>query len=130
MEWLTLIFGGLKTLAGFGDTIQSITKAITDKQIAAIQAGTEEQKAEIAADVDVLKLRRDVLIAEAPGSRVNQLVRVVLSVPAIVILWKLEIWDRVFDWGSTPKLSVEEWAYIGTVTGFYLLSRTIQVAKR
>lgn len=130
MEWLTAAFGILKTLSGFGDTVRDITKAITEKQIAAINAGTDERKAELSADVEALKLRRDVLVAEAPGSRVNMLVRVVLSIPAIILLWKLEVWDRVLDWGSTPKLSVEEWTYVWAVTGFYLLNRTIQAAKK
>ncbi len=130
MEWLTLIFGGLKTLTGFGDTVKSVSDDIANWQIKKLESGTDQLKIDADAEIEALKLRRDVLLNEVPGSRVNQLVRVILSMPAIILIWKIEVWDRVLNWGSTPKLSTEEWAYIGTVTGFYLLNRVIQIARK
>lgn len=127
---ITAIASLVQSFLGFGDTVKSITENIARVKIAQREAETNEQKIEAEAEIEALKLRRDVLVAEAPGSRVNQLFRVCLSIPALVLLAKIEIWDRALGLGSTPRLSAEEWAYIMMVCGFYLLNRTIQVARK
>lgn len=124
------MLGILTPLLGLVDPITRIAGKIADARIAAVQASTDKARIEAETEVKALEARRDVLVAEAPGSRLNQAFRIVISIPAAVILYKIEIWDRVLDWGSTPKLSVEEWTYIWMVCGFYLLGRTIQVARR
>lgn len=127
---ITAIVTVLKTLLGFADTAKSISGDIARVKVEALKAESDEKRIQAQEETKTLEARRDVLIAEAPGSRLNQLVRVLLSIPAIVLLWKIVIWDRVLNWGVTPRLSTEEWTYVWMVCGFYLLARTIQVAKR
>jgi hypothetical protein len=120
----------LSILIGLIDPVSRIFSKIADAKVALANASTDQEKIKAEERIKALEANKDVLVAEAAGSRVNQYVRVALSIPAIFILWKLEIWDRALDWGSTPKLSVEEWTYIWMVCGFYLLNRVVQVAKR
>ena len=111
--------------------VSAITKGIIEWQSKKLDATTEQQRIEADENIKTLQARRDVLVAEAAaGSTVNMWMRVWLSIPAGVILWKLEVWDRTLGWGVTDKLSVEEWAYISVVTGFYLLNRIVQIVKR
>ena len=124
------MIGIFTSLLGLVDPISRIAGKIADAKIAAINASTDKEKIAAEERGRALESHRDVLVAEASGSRINQWVRVALSIPAIWLLWKLEIWDRSLGWGSTPKLSVEEWTYIWMVCGFYLLNRTVQIAKR
>jgi hypothetical protein len=127
---LTAIPGILKALTGFADTAKSISGDIARAKIAAREAETHEKKIEAEEETKTLQVRANVLAAEAPGSRMNQFVRTLLSLPAVIVLWKIIVWDRVLGYGVTHRLSVEEWTYIWMVCGFYLLARTIQVAKR
>lgn len=127
---LGVIPGILKAFLGFADTAKSISNDIAQVKIEALKSESDEKKIQAQEETKTLEARRDVLIAEAPGSRVNQLVRVLLSIPAIVLLWKIVIFDRVLGLGFTHKLSTEEWTYVWMVCGFYLLARTIQVARR
>ena len=121
----------IKMILGIGETVKSVSNDIARVRIAAREAETEEKKAELHTEEQSLLAKRDVLVAEAAtGSRWNQGFRIVLSIPAAVILYKVIIWDRTFGFGFTHKLSTEEWTYIWMVCGFYLLNRTIQVAKR
>lgn len=124
------MIGILTSLLGFMDPISKIAGKIADAKIAAINATTDKEKIAAEERGRALESHRDVLVAEASGSRINQWVRVALSIPAIVLLWKLEIWDRVLNLGATPRLSTEEWTYVWMVCGFYLLNRTVQIAKR
>lgn len=124
------VIGLIKALLGFGETIKSVSSDIARVKVAAREAETNEKRIDAEGEAKALELRRDVLIGEAPGSRVNQLVRVVLSIPAIVFLWKVVIWDICLGWGSTDNPSQNVWVYILAVVGFYLLNRTIQVARR
>jgi hypothetical protein len=127
---LTAIPGILKALTGFADTAKSISGDIARTRIAAREAETTEKKVVAEEETKTLQARRDVLLAEAPGSRMNQLVRTLLSLPAVYILWKIIVWDRGFGWGTTDGLSTQEWSYIWMVCGFYLLARTVEIAKR
>jgi len=127
---LTAIPGILKVLTGFADTAKSISGDIAKTRIAAREAETMEKKITAEEETKTLQARANVLVSEAPGSRMNQLVRTLLSLPAVYILWKIIVWDRGFGWGVTDKLSVEEWSYIWMVCGFYLLARTVEIAKR
>lgn len=124
------ILGIIKALLGFGETVKSISGDIARVKIAARDAETNEKKIDAEAEVKALELRRDVLVAEAPGSRVNQLLRVLLSIPAVVFLWKVVIWDKVLAIGSTDDLSQNLWTYVFAVVGFYLLNRTVEIAKK
>lgn len=128
------LFGGIagiiKALLGFGETVKSISGDIARVRIAAREADTEEKRIEAQTEERALVAKRDVLIAEAPGSQWNQVFRVFISLPAAFLLWKIVVWDIILKWGVTDRLSTFVESYVLAVIGFYLLNRTIQVAKR
>jgi hypothetical protein len=122
------IIGILQAIAGFGDTVKSISGDIARVKLSAQQAQTDKARFEAEEETKTLQARRDVLIAEAPGSRMNQLLRVALSIPAVVIIWSVTI-DWLLGLKSQPP-TFEMWTYFWTVCGFYLMNRLVQVAKR
>lgn len=128
------LFGGitgiLKALLGFGETVKSVSNDIARVRIAAREADTEEKKAELHTEEKVLEARQAVLVAEAPGSRWNQGFRILLSIPALLVIWKIVIYDEMLGLGSTRIHSQEIWWYVLSVVSFYLVNRMIQVAKK
>src|SRR5689334_19532537 len=119
----------IKALLGFGETVKSISGDIARVRIAAKEAETEEKRIEAQTEEKGLLARMEVLKAESAGSRWNQGFRIFLSIPGALILWKIVIYDEMLGLGSTTIHSKEIWWYIMAVVGFYLLNRTIQVAK-
>lgn len=131
MGALTTIFGIIKALLGFGETIKSVSNDIARVRIAAREADTEEKKAELHAEETGLLAKQAVLVAEAAtGSRWNQGFRIFISLPAAFVLWKIVVYDEMLQLGSTTIHSEQIWWYILSVVNFYLLNRAIQVAKR
>jgi hypothetical protein len=121
---LETIFAGLKALTGVTDTINGITKAISDSRIASINAKTQEEK--IAADERTrsLEARRDILIGEAKTSNANVYTRTFIALPIGVLFWKIFVWDKALgQWtqGRTDALDANLWSVITTVLGFYFL---------
>jgi len=118
------ILGGIQALTGFSDAVTTVSKAIADARIAAINAKTQEEK--VAADerVRTLEARRDVLIAEAGVSRANVFMRTLIAAPVAILFWKIFVYDKALgQWtgGRTDALSAELWQVISVVIGFYFL---------
>lgn len=123
------ILGIIKALLGLGDTVKSISSDIARVRIAAREADTAQKKAELDTELQALEARKEVLVAEAPGARWNQGFRIFLSIPGGLIIWKIVVYDEMLGLGTTTIHSPQIWGYILAVVGFYLLNRTIQVAK-
>lgn len=127
------IFTGLKALTGVTDTINGITKAISDSKIASINAKTQEEK--IAADerTRALEARRDVLIAEGHATNANVYTRTFIALPIGILFWKIFVWDKALgQWtqGRTDALSVELWQVITIVLGFYFVYEGVTAVTR
>jgi len=124
MFGLDTIAAGFKALTGVTDTINGITKAISDSKIASINAKTQEEK--IAADerTAMLEARRDILIAEAKTSNANVYTRTFIALPIGILFWKIFVWDKALgQWtmGHTDALDVNLWSVVKVVLGFYFL---------
>jgi hypothetical protein len=131
LSWLTAL---PSLISGAFTTINGITKAISDEKIAGINAKTEEERIASNERVKTLEARRDLMVAEG-GSRINAIVRAIAASPAIVVTWKLMVWDKVI--GSlvgcsqaargtcgvftTDPLDDNQWKIIGVVYGFYFM---------
>lgn len=121
---LSAILAGIKAVSGVSDTINGITKAISDTKLAAINAKTQEEKIASEERVKTLEQRRDVLVAEAGVSKANVYVRTFIALPIGILFWKIYVWDKAFgQWtgGRTDALSPELWQVIQVVLGFYFL---------
>lgn len=118
------IFAGFKALTGVTDTIQGITKAISDSKIAAINAKTTEERIAAEERTKGLEARRDVMIAEASVSKANIYTRTFIAMPIGILFWKIFVWDKAFgQWtsGRTDALDANLWSVITVVLGFYFL---------
>jgi len=129
-----MFFSLLGLLTGLGGAISSVTSAISNVQIAKINADTDEKRAELQRDEDALHDRRAVLVAEA-GSRINAVARFLLALGPILYVLKYYAWDKVV--GSflgcagpgapvcrvfmTDGLSTQMTVVMTAVLGFYFL---------
>lgn len=78
-------------------TVDNVTNAIRDLQVAKVQAGTEKEKAEIQARIDQLHDIRAVNESDNNATnRLNQIARFTLfGLPAGIAIWKLVVFDKV-----------------------------------
>lgn len=114
----------LGLLPGAFSTINGITNAISNAQIAGINAKTAQEK--IAADqtVATLQARRDVMIAESGSSKINAIIRASIGGPVAFLLAKVFVWDKAlgdYTSGHTDGLDANLWNVIMAVIGFYFL---------
>ncbi len=130
MSILGAIFGAL-------NPIEAITKSITSAYIERQKAATDIEK--IAADerIRTLEQRRAVLVAEAPTSRLNQIVRAGFSIPPMLMLAKIYIYDKALgQWtqGRTDALDDNLWKIVSVTLAFYFLTEltlgTARILKR
>jgi hypothetical protein len=141
------IIGALPALiSGMFGTINGITNAISNQKIAAINAKTEEERITANEKVLTLQARRDVLIGEAgSGSRINLIMRSCFAMVALIVVFKLYVWDKVV--GSlvgcsqairgtcgaftTDPLDDNAWKIIAAVIGFYFVTEiTLAITRK
>lgn len=122
-------------ISGAFGTVNNITNAIANEKLAVITATTQKEQIAAQERVKTLEARRDVLIAEAGGSKINLIVRAVLASGPAGVLLKLFIWDKVIGslagCSQAPKgtcgifttdpLDENMWRVIMIVIGFYFL---------
>lgn len=105
-------------------TINSITNAIANAQIAKVNATTDQDRIAAQATVDTLTARRDVMVAEAGTSKINGVMRFFIAVGPAFVLTKIFIWDKAlgdYTSGHTDPLDPNLWSVITAVVGFYFL---------
>jgi hypothetical protein len=126
---LTGLWGALKGITGIAETIQSITKSITDAKVAAINARTEQERIAANERVNALVAKREVLLGEVQHSKANIFMRCFLAVPVGILLWKLLVYDKALgQWtgGHTDSIPTEWWTVIQIVLGFYFLYELVK----
>ncbi len=123
MSILAFLF---KLVNPLGDIATSLARAYEKKQDAVTD------RIRIAADVEIgeLEAKRAVLIAET-RTPINQIVRVGLTLPAGLFIWKVIVYDKLLGAGVTDGLSQNLWYYVFMVLGFYFVdSVTTKLRKR
>lgn len=127
----------LTTLTGLGGTASSISKNISDLQIAKVNAASNKEKAQIDAQLAALHDRKDILVAEA-GSRINTIVRALIAAGPGLYVFKYFAIDKFL--GSlvgcrldplpdychrfgTDGLNIQMAAVLTAVLAFYFLYR-------
>lgn len=114
-------------------TINGITNAIANTQIAKVNATTEQDRIAAQATIDTLNARRDVMIAESGRSSINAIIRSFIGIPVAVLLTKILVWDKAFGdytFGHTDALDPNLWNVVMAVVGFYFLyDATTTVAR-
>ena len=132
-SWLISLFsGGL--FSSIASTITSITGEIANAKIAQINATSDVEKTQIAAKIDQLQAQRDVLIADSTSKSgwVDQTTRFFLTLPIILYLNKVIVWDKVVgSWPgySTDTIHTPEMYLLKAVLGFFFLYSTAKIFK-
>lgn len=122
------MFGLLPFLLKLIDPVTAITKGIIEWQNKKLDAQTTQAKIEADEQIELLKAKQAVLIAEST-TPVNVLVRAWLVAPPSIYIAKLFVWDKVLGWGSTDDLSNNLWWIVFAIYGFYFLSSS-RILKR
>lgn len=137
-------------LSGLFGSINGITAAISNAQIAKIQATTQEEQIRATEVVDTLRARRDVMIAESAHSRLNIIMRFLIAFGPALILTKIFVWDKVIGsfYGcsgagvaaenlgrscatfNTDVLDPNLWQVVMVVLGFYFLADASATVSR
>lgn len=107
--------GGIKGLLGLGT---SIAQSIADAKIAAITAGTEEERIRAEERAKALEAK-----ARTHG-KVEAFARLAFALPYIAWLWKAVAYDKVWMGGTTATdglTGAVEWGLM-IVMGFYFLA--------
>jgi len=106
------------------DPISGIVREIGNTQVRLAAENNKERRIELEEKVASLNAQRDVLIASQQFF-LNRLARFLLTVPIIVILWKLFIWDKVLGWGVTDPLGQDLWDILKIVMGGYFVTLAV-----
>ena len=78
------------------------------------------EKEVIRAEIDHIKTRRDVLIAEQ-GNWYTAWIRPMIALPVTIYIWKIIIWDTVLKLGVTPDPGqFVNWLVITVVAAYFL----------
>lgn len=125
-------------ISGLFGTVNGITNAIANAQIAKINATTQEDQIRATVLVDTLQARRDLMIAESAHSRLNIIMRFIIALGPAAVLNKIFLWDKVI--GSfmgcagaggeaarcavftTDAMDANLWQVVMAVIGFYFLT--------
>lgn len=121
MGFLSALLG---LIPGLFTTVNGITNAITNEKINLAQAQNESDRIASQERIVALQTKRDVLVAESGGSKLNSIVRSFIGGSVAFILAKLLVWDKALgDWtgGHTDPLDPNLWNVIMATIGFYFI---------
>lgn len=121
MALLSILTG----LVGLGNSVTGIAAKIADVKMAQAAALTDREK--VAADerIKALEAQRDVVIAASANDKWWS-TRELIGKIVLVYVFKIIVWDTVFQWGVTPNPGQQVTYIVMTVIGFYFLSRSAE----
>jgi hypothetical protein len=122
------------TILGWLNPIERIVTEIAKARIAAQNAQTDQARIAAEERAAALERRRDVMVAEAPLTRINAYLRASIGLWVSILIGKVLVWDKALgQWtgGRTDALDPNLWQVVMVVLGFYFLSETVsRVLKR
>jgi hypothetical protein len=119
-----------------GGGLKQVTDALTNAYEKKLTAQTDQAKLEADQEIETLKAKRDVLVAEASRGGLQSWIRPLFAMPYVIYLWKVVAWDKVVcsmaDVGgcSTDPLSTDLMTLGSIVVSGYFIGRTIKDWKR
>jgi|SRR5579872_2314443 len=110
-------------LPGVFTAISSITNAIANEKIAAINATTDEARIAAQQNIAALEAQKAALIAT--HSPWTNFVQFIIGTEVAFVLGKLLVWDKAlgdYTHGHTDKIDPNMWWCITAVVGFYFVA--------
>lgn len=112
-------------------TVNNLTDKITALKIEQLKADTDQRKLELQAQIDALALQRDLQVKQdSRNQTISNSVRIGLTMPFGIYIWKLVVYDKVLEWGSTDNLSPDLWYAFWMVMGYWFLTVVRDMVKR
>lgn len=118
------LFSLVGLIPGLFNTVNNVTNAIANERLKLISAKTEEEKILSQERINSLQAKRDLMIAESNGSKINSIVRSLLAIGPTIVLTKIYVYDKALgQWtnGHTDALDPNLWNVIMATIGFYFL---------
>lgn len=121
----------LGLLPGAFSTITSISGAISNERIAAVNAKTAQDRIAAEERAKALELKRDVLIDDSKHSSLDIWVRTIIASGPAFILCKIFFYDKGLGWGTTDIGNNDYlWNVIMVVLSFYFVSSIASMFRR
>jgi hypothetical protein len=115
-------------LSFLGVGLKAITTEIVDAKVKAIDAKTEQEKIAAQERVDTLTAKKEIIL-QGQKDIAERWIRILWAVPFIIYTWKLIIWDKILEFGTTDPLSPTLEYIMWTILGAYFLDSTIKHIK-
>jgi len=123
-QWLASFLTG-PVVKGFIDAYKAKLDAANS---AGAQAADLAAKA-ITAEIEARRSANAVIIAEQ-GRWYTAIIRPLLAAPVIIYLWKVIVWDKVLDLGSTDAIGGDVGVWAGMIVTTYVGGRSLEkIAK-
>jgi hypothetical protein len=116
-------------ISGLFSTINTVSNNLSNERINLQNATTDRERAEISERISALQATKDVLVAEAARSKVPVYVQLLMTLPWVLYIGKVVIWDKLLGWGETDTLSPQEWYLCYIVYGFWFVHSTVGMFK-
>ena len=112
-------------LLGLLDPIGKIADRLQEAYVAKLRAENDEQRIRADVEIETLKAKRDILLAEQK-SWMTRWIRPFIAAPVGIYVWKLLVWDNVLRLGATPQPSdIVQWIVV-TVIGAFFIGRPLE----
>ncbi len=105
--------------------VPAVVRELAQARVAQANATTDQEKIAAEENIKALEARRDVLI-QGTKSPWDIAARAFLMAPAGILMWKIWVWDKVLDLGSTDPLSQLDITLIFTIYGFYFVTKLLR----
>jgi hypothetical protein len=119
--WTTIL-----SFLGLG--LKSLTTEIVNAKVKAIDAKTEQEKIAAQERVDTLNARKEIIL-QGQKDKAERWIRIIWAAPFIIYTWKLIVWDKILQFGTTDPLSPTLEYIMWTILGAYFLDATIKKIK-
>jgi hypothetical protein len=119
--WTTIL-----SLLGIG--IRGITQELVEAKVKVSDAKTEQEKIAAQERVDTLSARKEIIL-QGQKDKAERWIRIIWAVPFIIYTWKLIVWDKILQFGTTDPLSPTLEYIMWTILGAYFLDATIKKIK-
>jgi hypothetical protein len=83
----------------------------------------------IAAEIEARKSADALIIAEQ-GRWYTAIIRPLLAAPVIIYLWKVIVWDKVLDLGTTDPINGDVGVWAGMIVTTYVGGRSLEKIAR
>ena len=108
--------------------LNGIAKQLRSAYEAKLKAANDSERIKADITIKQLEARQEVLLAEQKHW-MTRWIRPAFAFPFVVYDFKVIVWDKVFELGSTDGLTPEFWKLQMIVFGAYFLTRPFEKGK-